>query len=363
MIRVTIDGLSRSYDGVSAVDGASLEIRPGELMTILGTSGSGKTVLARLIAGLETPDSGEIRFESRSLAGIQPHQRRVGFVPQDDALWPHQTVAENVGYGLRIKKIGRRDRRMRVSEALDAARIDSLGERRPDSLTPLQRQKVALARALIAEPELLLLDEPMARLDPRHRAELRDEILRIHSESETTTLILTADPREALALSNRLAILDFGKILQVGPPGEVYNRPVDGLVAQMLGPTNLIQGQVEMADARGDLVVRTPLGRLIGRCYAGVPAAGTALTVAIRPEAIAIGTSVSPGANRFAATIERQVLNGATRQVFLRGPGDWPITALALQAPSEGLREGQSLTAFVAPEHVVIMPGRNPRTA
>lgn len=361
MIRVTLDGLAKSFDGVSAVDGATLEVRPGELMAVLGPSGAGKTALARLIAGLDAPDAGEVRFESRSLAGIPPHQRRVGFVPQEDALWPHQSVAENVGYGLKIKGVGRRERRMRVAEALDAARIDSLAERMPESLSPLQRQKVALARALVVEPELLLMDEPMARLDPRHRAEFRDEVRRVHSETETTAMVLTADPREALALGDRLAILDFGKVLQVGPPGEVYNRPVDGLVARMLGPTNLIQGQAELADARGDLVVRTPIGRLIGRCHGEPPAPGSPVTVAIRPEAIAIGQAVAPGANRFAATVERQVLTGATRQVYLRGPGDWPVTATALQAQSEGLREGQGLTASIPPEFVLVLPSKSGR--
>ena len=362
MIRVFLENLSKSYEGVSAVDGASLEIRPGELMVILGPSGAGKSTLARLIVGLERPDSGEIRFESRALTGISCHQRRVGFLPQDDALWPHATVSENVGYGLKLKRIARRERRMRVGEALDAARIDSLADKYPDALTPLQRLKVALARALVTEPELLLLDDPMAKLDARHRAEFREEIRRVHAETETTTLAFSADPREAMALGDRLAVLDFGKILQVGVPSEVYNRPIDGLVAQLLGPMNLIQGQAETADSRGDLVIRTPLGRLIGRCQGEPAPAGSPVTVAIRPEAVSIGATIPAGANRFAATVERQVFVGATRQVFLRGPGDWPITALALQATSEGLREGQGLTAFVAPEHVIVLSSRASRS-
>ena len=355
MIRVTIDALSKSFDGVSAVDGASLEVRPGERMVVLGPSGAGKTALARLVAGLDSADSGDVRFEGRSLSGVPPHQRRVGFVPREDALWPHQTVAENLSYGLKLRKIRRRDRRMRVAEALDAARIEALADRLPETLSPLQRRRVALARALIVEPELLLLDEPSGLLDPRHRAEFRDEIRRVQAETETTTLALTSDPREAMALGDRLAVLDFGKVLQVGTPAEVYNRPIDGLVARLLGPANLIQGQAEATDARGDLVVRTPIGRLIGRCPGPSPLSGEPVTVAIRPEAIGIGPTVPPGSNRFPATVERQVLDGATRQVFLRGPGDWPVTALALQAASEGLREGQGLTAWIAPDFVVVL--------
>ncbi len=358
MIRVTLDGLTKTFDGVRAVDGVCLALLPGERMVVLGPSGAGKTALARLIVGLDDPDSGEIRFDGRSLSGIPAHQRRIGFVPRDDALWPHRTVAENVGYGLKLKRVGRRERRMRVAEALSAARIDSLSERHPESLSPLQRHKVALARALIVEPELLLWDEPMAPLDPRYRAEFRDEIRRVHAEHETTTILLTSDPREALALADRVAVLDFGKIVQVATPIEVYNRPADSFVAQLLGPTNLLQGQADACDALGEVIVRTPIGRLIGRPSGEIPAPGTPVTVVIRPEALSIGSSVPPNSNRFLATIERQVLLGATRQIFLRGPGDWPVTATALQAQSEGLREGQSLTVSVAPEFVVLLPSK-----
>ena len=206
---------------------------------------------------------------------------------------------------------------------------------------------------------MLLLDEPMAGLDPRQRAEYRDEVRRVQAESETTAIVLTSDPREALALADRLAVIDFGRVLQVGPPSEVYNRPVDALVAQLLGPTNLIQGQAESIDGRGDVVVRTPLGRLVGRPSRGEPpSAGTPVTVGHPPRGAGDRPVVPPDANRFLATIERTVLLGATRQVFLRGPGDWPITALALQAASDGLREGQGLTVFVSPEFVVVLPGR-----
>jgi ABC-type Fe3+/spermidine/putrescine transport system ATPase subunit len=364
MIRVQIDDLNKAFDGVSALDSVSLDIRPGERFVVLGPSGAGKTALARLIAGLETPDSGEIRFDGRSLLTLDPSERKVGLLPSDGALWSHRTVADNVGYALKVKGIGRKERRMRVAEALGSARIDSLGERYPETLTPIQKKRVALARALISEPALLLLDEPMSGLDLRQKAEFRDEIRRIQAESETTALILTIDPREALALADRLAVMDFGRILQVGPPADVYNRPVDSFVGQLLGPTNLIQGQMESVDGRGGGVVRTPLGRLVGRVSVeDETTAGTPVTVAIRPEALGVGTSVPTNANRFAATVERMVLLGATRQVFLRGPGEWPITALALQAASDVLREGQSLTVSVAPEFVVVLPSRAGRAS
>lgn len=359
MTRVQIDDLSKRYDNVAALDRVSLDVRPGERFAVLGPSGAGKTALARLVAGLDAPDSGDIRLDGRSLLGIDPSLRKVGFLPRGDALWPSRTAGENVGYALRFRGIGRRERRVRVAEALGAAQIDSLVDRYPESLEPIQRRKVALARAMVSEPQVLLLDEPTADLAPRMRNAFRDEVRRVQGETETTTIVLTSDPCEALALGDRLAVIDFGRILQVGTPVEVYNRPADALVARLLGPTNLIQGQAESIDNRGDVVVRTPLGRLVGRPSRGEPpTVGESVTVAIRPEALGIGGIVPADSNRFVATVERLVLLGATRQVFLRGPGDWAIAALALQATSDGLREGQGLTVSVAPEFVVVLPGR-----
>jgi ABC-type Fe3+/spermidine/putrescine transport system ATPase subunit len=194
------------------------------------------------------------------------------------------------------------------------------------------------------------------------RDEFRDEIRRIHAETERTTLVLTHDPREALALADRLAVMDLGRIIQVGTPSEVYNRPADAFVAHLLGPTNLLQGQVEATDSRGEVVVRTTFGRIIGQAngqrHGGPLPPGTPVTLAIRPEALTIGPTVPPDSNRFAATVERLVFLGDVRQVHLRGPGDWPIVVLTLQSQSQTLREGQGLTLSVPPEHVVVLVGK-----
>ena len=289
---------------------------------------------------------------------LPPASRRVGFVFQDDALWPRLTVAENVGYALKVRGLKRAERRDKVAEALGMLRIDSLAEKRPDDLSGLQRQRVALARALASAPELLILDEPTGRLETRVREEFRDALRRIHAETELTTLVLTHDPREALALADRVAVMDLGRIVQVGPPHEVYSRPADAFVARLLGPANLFQGQVEGTDARGEVVVRTTFGRLIGHSVGDSLPQGTPVTLSIRPESLAIGPTIPPDSNRFAATVERLVFLGETRQVHLRGPGDWPIVALTLQSQSQGLREGQSLTLSVAPEQVVVLPGK-----
>ena len=356
MIRVAFENLVKTFDGVPVVDGASLDIRPGELAFVLGPSGSGKTTLARLLAGLDTLDDGEIYFDGRLVQGLPPRDRGVGFLFQNDALWPHLTVLENVGYPLKAQGMARRDRQVRTLEALGASRLEAIAPKRPDEISPLQRQRVGLARATVARPRFLILDEPLGRLSDRDRGEFRDEIRRMVSEAETTTLITTSDPREAMALAGQVAIMDLGKILQSGDPASVYNRPVDPFVARFLGPTNLIQGQVESTDPRGDVVVRTPLGRLVGRSDTPSIEPGSAVTLSVRPEALAFGAVAPHNANRFTTTVERLVFLGETRQVHLRGGNDWPMVALALQPQSQYLREGQTLTVHVIPEQVVVLP-------
>lgn len=358
MIRVVLDGLVKRYDRIAAVDGASMEVRPGELTFLVGPSEAGKTTLARLVAGLEAPDDGEIYFDGRVMREVPAHQRKVGLVFQDETLWPHLTIAENVGFALKVRGVRRRQRRLRVAEILGVARLDSLADRRPGSLSPLQRRRAELARALIADPDLLILDEPLGPLDPRSGRVFRDEIRRIHAEAAVTLLVLTSDPREALAQADRIAVIDFGRIVQVGEVPEVYNRPADSFVAQFLGPTNLLQGHLETIDARGEAVVRTPIGRLVGRAPPDPLPGGTPVTVAIRPEALSLASVVPPGSNRFAATVERQAFLGEVREIHLRGPGDWPVTVLALQSHSHGLREGQSLTVSVPPRCVIILPSK-----
>ena len=238
-------------------------------------------------------------------------------------------------------------------------RIDSLAEKHPDELSGLQRQRVALARALASGPELLILDEPTGRLETRVRDEFRDELRRIHAETELTTLVLTHDPREALALADRLAVMDLGRIIQSGTPHEVYNRPADAFVARLLGPDEPVpgpgRGDRRAGRGRGPDDVRPadrPHARAI-RCPRGPRSRSRSAPNRCRSD-----RPFPPTRTASPATVERLVFLGETRQVHLRGPGDWPIVALTLQSQSQGLREGQSLTLSVPPEQVVVLLGK-----
>ncbi|WP_165233025.1 ABC transporter ATP-binding protein [Aquisphaera insulae] len=366
MARLIADGLVKRYGELAAVDGASIEVPSGEVCAVVGPPGAGKSSLARLLAGLETPDDGEIYLDDRMVHAIPASLRGIGLVFPDLALWPSMTVAENVAYPLVVRKAKVAERRRRLAESLTMMRIDSLAARRPEQITPPQALRVALARALISEPQILILDEPLALLDARSRAEAMADLRTIRSELGITTVLLTRNVPEALASCDRIAVMDLGRIIQSGPPEEVYNYPVDSFVARFLGPTNLFQGQIDSSgsspEPRREVVVRTPLGRLVatmpGPSLALSLPPGTPVTVSIRPETLALGPNIPADWNRFPATIERMTFQGDTRHIELRGPGDWPIMARALQSRSRALREGQSLTLSVASEFVTLLPGK-----
>jgi len=238
---VRLEGISKRFGDVAAVDGVTLDVARGEFFTMLGPSGSGKTTTLRLIAGFERPDAGRIELGGADVTGVAPYARDVNTVFQDYALFPHMTVLENVGYGLRVKRVPRRLRREQAQEALARVRLEGLGERKPIQLSGGQRQRVALARALVNEPRVLLLDEPLGALDLKLRQEMQVFLKALQRDVGITFVYVTHDQEEALTMSDRLAVFNDGKIEQVGTPKNVYERPLTEFVAGFVGVSNLFE--------------------------------------------------------------------------------------------------------------------------
>lgn len=237
---VRIEGLAKRYGPVVAVDEVDLEIERGELFALLGGSGCGKTTLLRMLAGFETPDAGRVLIDGQDMTGVPPHLRPVNMMFQSYALFPHMTVADNVGYGLRREGVARAETDRRVVEALEQVRLADLARRRPSQLSGGQRQRVALARALVKRPKLLLLDEPLAALDRKLREGTRFELVRLQEELGLTFVMVTHDQDEAMSMASRMAVMDAGRIVQVGSPHEVYERPASRFVADFIGIANIL---------------------------------------------------------------------------------------------------------------------------
>jgi putative spermidine/putrescine transport system ATP-binding protein len=238
---VRVQGLRKNYGSVIALAGVDLEIRQGEFFTLLGPSGSGKTTLLRLIAGFERPDAGTIELAGREISQVPPYSRNVNTVFQDYALFPHMSVIENVEYGLRVRRVGKAERRRQSTGALDMVRLGGFGDRKITQLSGGQRQRVALARAIVNEPQVLLLDEPLGALDLKLRQEMQLELQHVQREVGITFVYVTHDREEALSMSDRIAVLSQGRIEQVGTPLEVYERPETDFVAGFIGISNLIE--------------------------------------------------------------------------------------------------------------------------
>jgi putative spermidine/putrescine transport system ATP-binding protein len=317
----------------------TLDIAEGELLAVIGPSGCGKSTILKLIAGFLDPQSGTIEIEGRSMAGVAPRLRDLGIVFQNYALFPHMTIAENVGYPLKLRSVPSAEAGLRVQEALALVGLAHLSDRAPRSLSGGQQQRVALARALVFRPRALLLDEPLSALDATLRAEMRDEITRLQRLHGIATLHITHDQEEALSMANRVAVMRDGQILQVDTPEALYAHPLSRAVASFVGHSNLFEGQV-----LGAQLVRTPLGDL--RCARHDFAPGSAVAVLIRPEAIRLSTTAD-GANHKAGTVTRDRYLGSLRRFDFKVEGG-PIVlveadrqarpAQAIEFPPEAVR-------------------------
>jgi iron(III) transport system ATP-binding protein len=310
---VRLMDLTVRYGEVAAVHDLSLAVEPGELVALLGPSGCGKTTTLRLVAGFIEPQAGEIWVGERRLSApgavVPPERRRMAMIFQSYALWPHMTVAQNVGYGLRFReRISRDERDRRVRQILTAVRLQGYEGRYPGELSGGQQQRVAVARALVVEPEILLLDEPLSNLDANLREEMRFEIRRLHEAFGITTLYVTHDQAEAMVISDRIAVLDRGRVAQVGTAEEIFERPRTRFVAEFIGKTNLFDGVAVAADTvgRGPVQLRIAAGDLVP---------GTPVAVSIRPHEIELtepaGDKAPAGSTEQANVLDGVVLRGS----------------------------------------------------
>jgi ABC-type sugar transport system ATPase subunit len=322
MAAIALDRITKTYPtGHIAVTGVDLEVRDGEFMVLVGPSGCGKSTLLRLIAGLETPESGRILLNADDVTQLGPQPRDLAMVFQSYALYPHMTVRENLAYGLRVRRTDAAAIRTRIGAVADALEIESLLDRRPSQLSGGQRQRVALGRAMVREPKAFLFDEPLSNLDPSLRAQARAELLRLHRRLQTTIVYVTHDQEEAMTLADRVAVMRAGAIEQVGPPLEVYSRPANTFVAGFIGspPMNLLPAPV--------LGVSAPAGAVVG----------------VRPHDVVIGND-----GPLRATVDLVEPRGHDAVVHATLQGDTPGEVVAVVRASQAPSFGDSVTISFA---------------
>jgi spermidine/putrescine transport system ATP-binding protein len=340
-----------------AVDGIDLTISSGEFFSLLGPSGCGKTTTLRLIAGFEQPTAGRILLDDVDVSGIPPHKRNVNTVFQSYALFPFLTVFDNVAFGLRGRRLASEELTSRVYESLELVKLRSFEKRRPGQLSGGQQQRVALARALVLKPSVLLLDEPLGALDAKLRRALKVELKALQEQVGITFLYVTHDQEEALTMSDRLAVMRDGKIVQIGGPHEVYEEPADTYVADFLGVSNLMEvdvverGPGESCQVKlGDSVLHVEHGG------AGVAGAAGRSHAVIRPERVRVEKFGSEGPNRVPAMVERLVYLGSATQVILRlAPGAELQVLLQNDGSTEQLAQGTPVHAFLAPDALRVL--------
>ncbi len=327
MAEVAVQNLTKSYGELKALDNVSMRFPDGGFFGLLGPSGSGKTTLLRAIAGFVFAETGEIRIGDTSVEHIPVEKREIGMMFQSYALFPNMSVADNVGFGLRVRKSSRQEERRKVGEALELVQLGDLGDRRPHQLSGGQKQRVALARAIVTNPRVLLLDEPLSALDKSLRVDMQIELKRIQREIGITTIFVTHDQEEALTLSDKIGILKDGRMVQSGTPRDVYNAPGDAFTAGFLGEANIFDGTIENDGLRlaDGCLIRLPQG------------ANNTGAFAVRPENITISASPdhAPGRNQIKVELRERIFAGAMATCVL----DWRGKSLKVLARDQDLAD------------------------
>jgi spermidine/putrescine ABC transporter ATP-binding subunit len=323
--QVRLRKLSKAYGGLAAVDGISFDVPAGAFVSLLGPSGSGKTTTLNLIAGFLAPDSGAILIDERSVADVPPHKRNIGMVFQSYSLFPHMTVADNVGFPLRMRsKLSRQAAQKRIAEMLTLVQLSHLGARYPRQLSGGQQQRVAMARALVSAPRLLLMDEPLGALDKKLREQMQAEIRRIHRSVGATVVYVTHDQSEALTMSDLVVVMHHGRIAQIGTPRALYESPADAFVADFIGDSNLLATSVVEAGQEG-CVVKTRGGAVVGTLPASFAVPGASAFLLIRPEDMSVqlqaGAQVD-GCEQLAGVITELSFHGDVFKLAVAAVGD-----------------------------------------
>jgi spermidine/putrescine transport system ATP-binding protein len=353
--QIELVSLSKRFDEV-AVDDVDLVVASGEFFSLLGPSGCGKTTTLRLIAGFEQPTAGKVLLDGADVTNVPPNKRNVNTVFQSYALFPFLTVFDNVAFGLRNRGAGKNDRRKRVLEALELVRLTSFEKRRPGQLSGGQQQRVALARALVLDPAVLLLDEPLGALDAKLRRSLKVELKALQERVGITFLYVTHDQEEALTMSDRLAVMRAGKIVQMGPPQAIYDEPADTYVADFLGVSNLME--VTVIERGPGPQCRVRLGECVLAADFGGQEAPDLAHAVIRPERVRIEEFGSDGTNRVPAMVERLVYLGSATQVMLRLAAGAQVQALVQNDGSQAdLRQGTPVHVHLAPDALRVLAG------
>ena len=348
---IQLESLSKHFGDAVAVDAIDLEMPRGEFFTLLGPSGCGKTTTLRMIGGFERPTSGRILLDGQDVAQIPPHRRNVNTVFQSYALFPHLTVAENVAFGLKYKRATKEEKRKQVGEALALVQLQDYGKRKPGQLSGGQQQRVALARALVLRPSVLLLDEPLGALDARLRKDLQVELKALQAELGITFVFVTHDQEEALTMSDRIAVMNRGKIEQAGAPRAMYDEPETLFVADFLGVSNLIAGTVERTE-NGTCSVR--VGERVLAANTGQTDSTDDVKLMIRPERIQVDAHGADGPNRLPGMVEHSVFLGSFEEVRVRLTGGELIKAVA---PNDrtSLAQGTPVSLYLAPDSLRVL--------
>jgi putative spermidine/putrescine transport system ATP-binding protein len=349
-VEVRLEGLSRRYGPVVALDRLDLILEPGQLVALLGPSGCGKTTTLRLLAGLEDADSGRVIVGGRDMTHVPANKRDMGMVFQAYSLFPHMTVRQNVAFGLRLRRVGTAERDQRAIEMLELVGLAEHASRYPHQLSGGQQQRVALARALAIEPQVLLLDEPLSALDAKVRAQLRDEIRRIQLEVGITTLFVTHDQEEALAIADRVGVMREGHLEQLAPPVEVYSRPATSFVAEFVGLSNRLVGDVRA----GQLTVRGCVLPLVDQ-----QTPDGQVVALVRPEAVTLATHDAPESGPLVGTVIAVTFLGATSRVTV-DLGDTTILAQLSTADATAHLAGSRVALTIRPDPVLVSASSDP---